>query len=208
MLTNFNRGRHVIIMKTKKGDKEKLREKILADCSSLIQERGISGSGINAIMAQIGLTTGALYSHFSSKDQLIAEVISTRIEVLKQTIWMVRDNQRIPQEKKLTKWTDAYLSKEHIDSIGSGCVVSALLSDLQKCSKEIQESFLKKIQEFYEELRSIYPNPEKTSIQQVMILFAFLVGALNLLRIHSGGQNTANLIVLFKKQLAHILNEA
>lgn len=199
--------RDIRFMRTKKGDKEKLREKILSDCSALVQERGISGSGINAIMAQIGLTTGALYSHFSSKDELISEIISSRIEVLKETIWSIRDNPRIPQENKLAKWTEVYLSKEHADSLGTGCVVSALLTEIQKCSEEIQVAFLDKMSEFYEELKTLYPNPKKISTQQVVTLFAYLVGSLSLIRIHAKNNSPSNLIPAFRKQLAHFLQE-
>ncbi|WP_405478304.1 TetR/AcrR family transcriptional regulator [Streptomyces canus] len=40
------------------------------------KQDGIDGSGISTLMADAGLTNGAFYAHFASKDDLVANVVA------------------------------------------------------------------------------------------------------------------------------------
>src|SRR3989440_12179717 len=51
---------------------------LLGATSELTYARGITGTGVDAIAAQAGVTKRTLYQHFGSKDQLVAEVLSER----------------------------------------------------------------------------------------------------------------------------------
>ena len=51
---------------------------LLAATSELTYARGITGTGVDAIAAQAGVTKRTLYQHFGSKDQLVAEALSER----------------------------------------------------------------------------------------------------------------------------------
>jgi AcrR family transcriptional regulator len=42
----------------------------------VVREDGIDGSGIAALMADAGLTNGAFYAHFDSKDDLVATTVA------------------------------------------------------------------------------------------------------------------------------------
>ncbi|MEE8295793.1 MAG: TetR/AcrR family transcriptional regulator [Sphingomonadales bacterium] len=57
----------------KKG--ESTREKILSVAEGLILARGFSGTSLNDIVAESGLTKGAFFHHFSSKNDLAAAVV-------------------------------------------------------------------------------------------------------------------------------------
>ena len=69
-------------MKTKSGEKEKLREKIIDQSIKVIKKKGISGASVDTIMESLGLTSGSLYSHFSGKDDLLALSIEKHISSL------------------------------------------------------------------------------------------------------------------------------
>jgi len=51
---------------------------LLTATSELTYTRGITGTGVDAIAAQAGVTKRTLYQHFGSKDQLVAEALSER----------------------------------------------------------------------------------------------------------------------------------
>src|SRR5207248_703582 len=51
---------------------------LLGATSELTYARGITGTGVDAIAAQAGVTKRTLYQHFGSKDQLVAEALSER----------------------------------------------------------------------------------------------------------------------------------
>ena len=50
-------------------------EQILTEAARLFRERGLSGAGVAEIMKAAGLTHGAFYAHFPSKDALAAKAV-------------------------------------------------------------------------------------------------------------------------------------
>lgn len=55
--------------------KETTEEKILSAATELFVRNGFHGTSIDDIMSKVGLTKGAFYSHFDSKDQLFMKLI-------------------------------------------------------------------------------------------------------------------------------------
>ena len=76
---NYNKD-----VKTKKGEKEKLRRVILEKAISFFKRNGRSGSASEDLMKNMGLTRGALYSHFKSKDDLFAHAVSHDLDRLEE----------------------------------------------------------------------------------------------------------------------------
>jgi TetR/AcrR family transcriptional repressor of nem operon len=54
-------------------------ERILREAARLFRERGFDGAGVAVIMKAAGLTHGAFYAHFPSKDALEAEAVERAI---------------------------------------------------------------------------------------------------------------------------------
>lgn len=64
--------------KTKKQiQSEETREKILHVSTSLLISRSYYGTTISAIAEEVGLTKGAIYHHFKSKEELVLEIIKS-----------------------------------------------------------------------------------------------------------------------------------
>ena len=59
-------------------DRPNAHDALLGATSELTYARGITGTGVDAIAAQAGVTKRTLYQHFGSKDQLVAEALSER----------------------------------------------------------------------------------------------------------------------------------
>src|SRR5690348_13948624 len=55
--------------------KEATRRRIIDTAGRRFKQDGIDGSGIATLMADAGLTNGAFYVHFASKDDLVAAVV-------------------------------------------------------------------------------------------------------------------------------------
>src|ERR1700758_3666082 len=73
-------------MRTKMGEREKLRTAILEKAISYLKKHGRSGAGTNDIMSHMGLTKGALYSHFKSKDDLFAQAVCLDLKRLEDAL--------------------------------------------------------------------------------------------------------------------------
>jgi len=55
--------------------KEQSRTRIIEAARQLFRRRGFDGASIDQVMSQAGLTRGAFYAHFESKDDLVAQVL-------------------------------------------------------------------------------------------------------------------------------------
>lgn len=106
--------------------------RILEQASILFRERGFSGVSVSEIMKATGLTHGAFYNHFSSKDDLIAKCIDDAsgkaLELLQADI---------DSPDRVNRYIRGYLTEDHRDDPGNGCVMAALASEVSR------ESFAK-----------------------------------------------------------------
>jgi AcrR family transcriptional regulator len=67
------------------------RDAILDAAAAVFTERGYGGATVDAILERAGLSKGAFYWHFESKDELMLAVLAERVErPLKELIEMLR----------------------------------------------------------------------------------------------------------------------
>ncbi len=52
--------------------KKRTRQRVLSEAAAAIRAVGPDGIGVAGVMAKAGLTHGAFYAHFESKDDLVA----------------------------------------------------------------------------------------------------------------------------------------
>ena len=63
-------------MRYEKGHKDATRRRILEVASRQFRENGVAAAGLAGIMAEAGLTNGAFYAHFKSKEDLLRAVLA------------------------------------------------------------------------------------------------------------------------------------
>lgn len=97
-------------------------ETILDEAARLFRERGFAGVGVADIMKAAGLTHGAFYAHFDSKDALTAEALTKAFDQT-GTATQGADKQG---------FLDGYLSENHRDNPGKGCAIAALGPDIAR----------------------------------------------------------------------------
>ena len=60
-----------------KADKAKTHKRIVKIASKRFREDGLAGVGIADVMKEAGLTVGGFHKHFDSRDDLMAEAVSS-----------------------------------------------------------------------------------------------------------------------------------
>ncbi len=114
--------------------KIKSRERILHGAAKLFRKKGIAESGVDKIMNKAGLTAGGFYSHFKSKDELVAQAVSS---ILSES-----------RDKFQTALAlEHYLSVTHRDQPENGCVIAALASELPKQSHKTRGLIVRHLEE-------------------------------------------------------------
>jgi TetR/AcrR family transcriptional repressor of nem operon len=161
------------------------RRRILDAATKLFREHGIDGAGVDAITEAAGLTHGAFYSQFGSKEAVVAEALGLVLEQGRE-LW-VRRASRTDKRRALDTIIDGYLSPRHRNSRGKGCPVAALGSDLPRQPKSLRKVFTKQLEESLAVLADLVPAKAESRRHAAAIqLFSAMVGALILSRAVDG----------------------
>ncbi len=119
-----------------KEHKQVTRQRIIEKAGHRFKQDGIDGSGISTLMSDAGLTNGAFYAHFTSKDDLVAHVVASE---LRNQIALY-DTLR-PGRQGLEEFIREYLSPQHRDDPGSGCPSAALLDEIGRCGDATKQAY-------------------------------------------------------------------
>src|SRR3954454_20216927 len=65
--------------------KQATRERILDAAGKRFKQDGIDGAGVAAVMSDAGLTNGAFYAHFASKEDLVANVLADQLRTQRES---------------------------------------------------------------------------------------------------------------------------
>jgi TetR/AcrR family transcriptional repressor of nem operon len=113
------------------------RAALVQAAGHLFRERGIDGVGVAEISKKAGLTHGALYAQFPSKEALAAEAFTSALKPGLEK--MTAD--RAGRPAKLIDFIDDYLSVDHRDNLAAGCPMSASASEIARQVKIVGERF-------------------------------------------------------------------
>jgi AcrR family transcriptional regulator len=108
-----------------KEHKQATRQRIIEAAGRRLKRDGIDGSGIATLMADAGLTNGAFYAHFESKQDLVAQTVAEQLREQRQRF------AALPARRAgLEQIVRAYLSVDHRDNPDAGCPSAALLDEI------------------------------------------------------------------------------
>lgn len=108
--------------------KEAARRRMIETAGRRFKSGGIDGSGIATLVADAGLTDGAFYGHFASKDDLVAAVVTQQ---LKDQV--ARVDALAADLASVDAFLREYLSPAHRDDLAGGCPSAALLDEIGRC---------------------------------------------------------------------------
>lgn len=158
--------------------KEATRRRIVEAAGRRFKRDGIDGSGIATLMADAGLTNGAFYAHFDSKDDLVATVVGD--ELGRQA----SEFRGLPAGRAgLEVFVAQYLAPAHRDHPEFGCPSAALLDEVARCTAATREAYTAGTKAILDEIctRLAPDNPESVR-GAALALFTMLVGSMQLAR--------------------------
>src|SRR5215469_16230352 len=108
-------------------------ERILKEASRLFRERGFDNVTVGEVMKAAGLTHGAFYAHFGSKQELQEAAVAYG-----QELSAGRARNYGATQKGRRAYADRYLSAWHRDNAGEGCTMAALASEIARSTPELK----------------------------------------------------------------------
>src|SRR3954469_4085608 len=114
-------------MRYSKDHKQATRQRIVQAAGRRFKQDGIDGAGVAAVMSDAGLTNGAFYAHFASKEDLVANVLADQLRAPRHSVDAQPSNRA-----GLEAFIRDYLSPQHRDQSADGCPSAALLDEIAR----------------------------------------------------------------------------
>src|SRR5438034_11450824 len=110
--------------------KEATHDRIVEAAARAIRRSGYNGTGVADIMKEAGLTHGAFYAHFPSREAMLAEAAGRACAESAAAVAAVVAS--APPDKALVSMLRSYLSREHVEHADTGCPLAALGSETSR----------------------------------------------------------------------------
>lgn len=154
------------------------RRRIIDTASARFKQDGIDASGIATLMSDAGLTNGAFYAHFPSKNDLVANVMADQLRAQHEAL-SGRPSGRVAIEEYVRE----YLSPYHRDHPESGCPNAALLDEVSRCDDATRQSYTDGMQDIVNTIAAQLDPDDPTAARTTALgLFTILVASLQLAR--------------------------
>ncbi len=164
-------------------------ERIVKEASRLFRERGFENVTVGEVMKAAGLTHGAFYAHFGSKQALQEAAVAYG-----QSVSAGRARSHGATKKGRRTYADRYLSPRHRDNPGDGCTMAALAPEVARSTPELKAAF----ERGFEEILSASGGNRKEAIFQT----AALVGAVALARAVQNPQLSEEILKIVRQKVS------
>jgi TetR/AcrR family transcriptional regulator, transcriptional repressor for nem operon len=119
--------------------KAESRQRVLETAARQIRENGIEALGVADCMRSAGLTHGAFYGHFDSRDALIVEALEYAVAQSRKRIAALSTGTGgVKAKEPLRAIAESFLSDRHIKNPGTGCALCALAGEARHASPEVR----------------------------------------------------------------------
>jgi TetR/AcrR family transcriptional regulator, transcriptional repressor for nem operon len=164
-------------MRYDKGHKDATRQRIIDVASRQFREQGVAAVGLAGIMTDAGLTNGAFYAHFKSKEDLVREVLSNPGK--RNEMWQTAAE----SGAGLAAAIRGYLSAGHRDNPGRGCPTSALVAEIARHPKATRDAFTGKVADIIDLIAAhLKRGTERERRRKAVAVYGLMVGTLQLAR--------------------------
>jgi TetR/AcrR family transcriptional repressor of nem operon len=183
---------------------EQNHQEVVAAAARLFRERGINGVSVPALMAEAGLTHGAFYGHFASKEELAAAACTHAIEQSGAIYDGLLERHNGDQSAALGEFVKRYASRLHRDRPGLGCPIAALADDAsrEEFKGPVRKAFAAGVERMIERLRPLLGRRGKPAAREEALAdVALLVGALVLARATKGHPVSDEVLLAARKAL-------
>jgi TetR/AcrR family transcriptional regulator, transcriptional repressor for nem operon len=174
----FRHNMQGVTMRYDKGHKDTTRRRIIDVASRQFREDGVAAVGLAGIMAGAGLTNGAFYTHFQSKEDLVQTVLSEALNRREETLRSASQS-----DTGLENTIRDYLSPRHRDHPGGGCPTAALVAEIARHPKVTRDAFTARISKFIVLIAAqLRGGTQSDRSRNAVAIYAMMIGTLQLAR--------------------------
>jgi TetR/AcrR family transcriptional repressor of nem operon len=180
-------------------EKAQSRERIVSAAAQIIRERGIDALSIGELMRSVGLTHGAFYVHFESRDALVAAALERALLDGEAAAASAR---RGTGKRTVKSILNNYLSRAHRDAPGAGCAVAALAGDVARSGPATRRAMVWKLEQYLAAMAEAQDGADGEAAEDfALAAWSAMVGAVVLSRVFAGDPRSDRLLSATRQML-------
>src|SRR3954447_648472 len=165
-------------MRYGKDQKQATRQRILEAAGRRFKQDGIDGAGVAAVMSEAGLTNGAFYHHFTSKEDLVANVLADQLRAQRHSF-----EAQLSDGAGLEAIVRSYLSPQHRDACADGSPSAALLDEIDRRPAATRRVYTDELLDIADDIAArLDPEDADAARIDALALFGTMIGTLQLAR--------------------------
>ena len=129
-------------MRYKPEYKQQKRQELLNITGQIAKKNGFAATGVDGLMKAAGVTSGAFYSHFSSKQDLLKALVEYELQ---QSFNMWQSNPHHNAADWINFELDRYLTPSHLKHPEQGCVLPTLATEVARADDTIKQAYEKEL---------------------------------------------------------------
>lgn len=160
--------------------KEQTRERMRDAASRSFRSHGYAGVGVDAIAKAAGVTSGAFYAHFGSKDGAFRDALEQGLD---EVIGAIPQYQSEHGVDWVRAFADYYLGKAHRDDLACGCAMTTLSPEVARSGPDVKALFETKMKKIAGLVADGLPGgDEEQRLSRAWSMLGILIGGLTLVR--------------------------
>jgi TetR/AcrR family transcriptional regulator, transcriptional repressor for nem operon len=158
--------------------KQESLDRILDAAARRLREEGLDGAAIVPVMRDAGLTHGAFYSHFDTKEQLANTAFAHAITTGRRH-W-IKPMRGEPWSDRLASLAKRYLTPAQRDDLSTSCAYAALSADAARASEDFRAVYERELRGSLAAICG--EDSDGQRLDDAIALMAVCVGGLSLAR--------------------------
>lgn len=122
--------------------REQTRGRMLDAAGRFFRSKGYAGIGVDGIAGAAGVTSGAFYAHFGSKDEAFKAALGAGLDEVIDAIPKYRQEFGAGW---VEAFADDYLGKAHRDDLSCGCAMTTLSPEVARSEPEVHAAYEEKM---------------------------------------------------------------
>jgi TetR/AcrR family transcriptional repressor of nem operon len=160
--------------------KARAREALLEAGARSLKTTGFNGIGVDGLAAAAGVTSGAFYSNFPSKEAMLEAVIDAGVG---EPFLSDTDSATLAEGRaRLISFLEDYISAHHSADPAEGCVMPALSADVSRAQPPVKDAYARKMTALIERIAGTLDGDASDRNQRAWSIVALMVGAIAISR--------------------------
>jgi len=169
-------------MGNSKAAKAQSHDRIVKVAAARFRECGVEAIGVADLMKDAGLTHGAFYRHFASREELVAAAVERALQDGGRTVASIA-NSKLDRHAVLAAIVNAYLSAAHRDGLASSCAVATLAGDVAHSNDRTRSVYTQQVATYLELLTKLIAGDKRKSRRvKAIAALSTLIGAISMAR--------------------------